>query len=94
MWVWLCDGEYLPVPPPSRMQSLLHRVRRPVPAGDAGAGGDAALPDGTLPARVRDVRLLLRAGGRRAASGPAGQVSGRHDDPPQLVQGSGHRGGG
>lgn len=63
--------------PPSRMQSLLQRVRqrRSVQAGDAGAGGDAPLPDGTLPTRVRDVRLLLWTGGRRSASGSAGQVS-------------------
>lgn len=63
------------------MQSLLHRVRRrrASQTGDAGSRRDAPLPDGTMPARVRDVRLLLRAAGRRSASGPAGQVSSRRE---------------
>lgn len=65
-----------PPPGPHRMQSLLHCVRRrwPRQAGGGGSGGDAPLPDGTMPTRVRDVRLLLWSAGRGSASGPAGQV--------------------
>lgn len=72
------DGNWCFLPPrPHRVQSLLHCVWRrwPSQAGDGGSGGDAPLPDGTMPTRVRDVRLLLWSAGRGSTSGPAGQVS-------------------
>lgn len=61
------------------MQPLLQRVRQrwAEQEGDASARADAALPDRALSAGVRDVRLLLRAGGGGATRGPPGQVSPR-----------------
>lgn len=69
------------------MRRLLHRVRRRRAAqpGDAGAGRDAPLSDGTMSSRVRDVRMLLRTGGQGAAPGPAGQVGSGSDDSVSAV---------